>query len=118
LKILLDEMLPAGVAGLLPGHDVVSVQQAGYKGLTNGEPLRRATSDGYAVLLTADRNLPAQQNIAAVGIAVVLVRGNERASGTRATATAAYSTCRPPEAPKRPAAAPRSRRSPAARLPE
>lgn len=76
MKILLDEMLPAGVADLLPGHDVVSVQQAGYKGLTNGELLRRATSDGYAVLLTADRNLPAQQNIAAVGIAVVLVRGS------------------------------------------
>jgi len=76
LKILLDEMLPAGVADLLPGHDVVSVQQAGYKGLTNGELLRRATSDGYAVLLTADRNLPAQQSIAAGGIAVVLVRGS------------------------------------------
>lgn len=76
MKILLDEMLPAGVADLLPGHDVVSVQQAGYKGLTNGELLRRATSDGYAVLLTADRNLPAQQNIAAGGIAVVLVRGS------------------------------------------
>jgi len=76
MKILLDEMLPAGVAGLLPGHDVVSVQQAGYKGLKNGELLRRAASDGYAVLLTADRNLPSQQNIPAVGIAIVLVRGS------------------------------------------
>ena len=35
MKVLLDEMLPAGVAGLLPGHDVTTVQQAGFKGLTN-----------------------------------------------------------------------------------
>ena len=77
MKVLLDEMLPAGVAGLLPEHEVVSVQQAGYKGLTNGELLRRAAGDGYGVLLTADRNLPAQQNLPSVGIAVVLVRGSK-----------------------------------------
>ena len=77
MKVLLDEMLPADVAGLLPDHDVARVQQAGYKGLKNGELLRRAAGDGYDVLLTADRNLPAQQNIPAVGIAVVLVRGSK-----------------------------------------
>jgi hypothetical protein len=76
VRVLLDEMLPAGVADLLPGHDVVTVQNAGFKGLSNGELLRRAAADGYAVLLTADRSVPAQQNIAAVGIAVVLVRGS------------------------------------------
>lgn len=76
MRILLDEMLPAGVAALLPEHDVVTAQQAGYKGLTNGELLRRAAVDGYAVVLTADRNLPAQQNITTVGVAVVLVRGS------------------------------------------
>jgi hypothetical protein len=44
---------------LLPDHEVVSVQQAGYKGLKNGELLRRAAVDGYDVRLTADRRLPA-----------------------------------------------------------
>ncbi len=76
MRVLLDEMLPAGIVGLLPDHEVVTVQEAGLKRLTNGAPLRRAASDGFAVLLTADRNLPAQQNIAASGIAVVLVRGS------------------------------------------
>ena len=76
MKVLLDEMLPAGVAGLLPDHEVTTVQQAGFKGLQNGELLRRAVANGYDVLLTADRNLPAQQNITASGIAVVLVRGS------------------------------------------
>ncbi len=76
MKVLLDEMLPAGVAGLLPGHEVTTVQLAGFKGLGNGALLRRAVEHGYDVLVTADRNLPAQQNIIVSGIALVLVRGS------------------------------------------
>jgi hypothetical protein len=82
VKVLLDEMLPAGVAGLLPDDDVTTVQRAGFKGLENGVLLRQAAASGYGVLLTADRNLPAQQNIAASGIAVVLVRGSRMAEIT------------------------------------
>jgi hypothetical protein len=76
MRVLLDEMLPAGVAGLLPDHEVVTVQAAGFKGLKNGQLLRNAVADGFDVLLTADRNLPEQQNISVSGIAVVLVRGS------------------------------------------
>lgn len=76
MKVLLDEMLPVGVTDLLPGQMVTTVKAAGYTGLSNGELIRRATADGYNVLVTADRNLPAQQNIRASGIAVVLVAGN------------------------------------------
>ena len=63
MKVVLDEMLPAAVAGLLSGHEVATVQMAGYTGMSNGELIRRATADGYEVLVTADRNLPAQQNV-------------------------------------------------------
>jgi hypothetical protein len=76
VKVVLDEMLPAAVAGLLSGHDVATVKTAGYTGLSNGDLLRRAASDGLDVLVTADRNLPAQQNALAGNIAVVLVRGS------------------------------------------
>lgn len=76
MKVLLDEMLPVGVAALLPDHDVMTVKAAGHTGLKNGELIRRATTDGYDVLVTADRNMPAQQNISVSGIAVVLVPGN------------------------------------------
>jgi predicted nuclease of predicted toxin-antitoxin system len=79
VKVLLDEMLPVGVADLLPGHDVTTVKAGGYAGLKNGELIRRAIIDGYDVLVTADRNMPAQQNIRASGIAVVLVAGNRLA---------------------------------------
>ena len=76
MKVILDEMLPAAVAGLLPDHDVSTVKAAGYTGytgLSNGELIRRAAGDGYEVLLTADRNLPAS------GIALILVRGSRMA---------------------------------------
>jgi hypothetical protein len=56
VKVLLDEMLPAGVSGLLTEHEVTTVRQAGFTGLANGELIRRATAAGFQVLLTADRN--------------------------------------------------------------
>jgi hypothetical protein len=76
-------MLPVGVADLLPEHELTTAKAAGYAGLANGELIRRAVADGFEVLLTADRNLPAQQNIAAVGIAIVLVPGNRVAEIAR-----------------------------------
>lgn len=76
MKVLLDEMLPVGVAQLLDGHDVTTVKAAGFAGLKNGELLRRAAAAGYDVLMTADRNLPDQQNIGATRLAVVLVPGS------------------------------------------
>jgi len=79
VKVLLDEMLPAAVAGLLLDHEVVTVRAARYTGLLNGELMRRAVADGYDVLVTADRNLPAQQNVTVSGIAVILVRGSRMA---------------------------------------
>jgi hypothetical protein len=76
VKVILDEMLPAAVASLLFGHDVTTVKAAGYTGLANGVLMRRAVADGYEVLVTADRNFPAQQNVPAGSIAIVLVRGS------------------------------------------
>ena len=76
MKVVLDEMLPAAVAGLLSGHDVATAKAAGYTGLSNGDLIRRAAADGFDVLVTADRNLPTQQNVPASSLAVVLVRGS------------------------------------------
>jgi hypothetical protein len=97
VKVLLDEMLPAGVAYLLPNHEVTTVQQAGFKGLANGVLLRQAALSGFEVLLTADRNLPAQQNITVSAIAVVLVRGSRisEVAGQAAEIEAAVAGARP-----------------------
>ncbi len=37
MKVLLDEMLPVGVADLLADHQVTTAKAADYAGLTNGE---------------------------------------------------------------------------------
>jgi len=69
---------PAAVAELLSGHHVVTAKAAGYQGLSNGDVIRRAARDGFEVLVTADRNLPAQQNVSAGNLAVVPVRAGRR----------------------------------------
>ena len=79
MKVVLDEVLPAAVEGLLSGHDVATAKAAGYTGLSNGDLIRRAAADGFDVLVTADRNLPAQQNVPASSLAVILVRGSRMA---------------------------------------
>jgi len=73
VRVLLDEQLPRRLAHELTGHDVRTVQQEGWKGLTNGELMRRAAAQGFEVFLTADQNLQYQQNLAHVSIGVVVL---------------------------------------------
>lgn len=72
MRILLDESLPRKLALEVTGHEVQTVQKQGWAGLKNGELLRRA-STSFDVLVTGDRNLEFQQNLARVSIAVVLL---------------------------------------------
>jgi len=60
----------------LPGHEVTTVPQAGWTGLKNDDLIQLARDRGFDVLVTSDRNLQSQQNIAVSGIAVVLVKGS------------------------------------------
>jgi hypothetical protein len=63
----------------------MTVKAAEFTELKNGELIRGAAAAGYQVLVTADRNMPAQQNIPASGVALVLVPGNRMADiGPRA----------------------------------
>lgn len=78
MRVLLDESLPHDLGPALTGHVVETVQGRGWAGLKNGDLLRAAAAAGFAVLLTADRNLEYQQNIpaAALGILVLRARSN------------------------------------------
>ena len=72
MRVLLDESLPHDLADELPGHDVRTVTGHGWAGLANGELLRRARVE-FDVFVTMDQNLPHQQNLRALGMAVMLV---------------------------------------------
>jgi predicted nuclease of predicted toxin-antitoxin system len=72
MRILLDESLPRKLRLELPGHDAQTVQKRGWSGLKNGALLREASQE-FQVLLTGDRNLEFQQNLATLSIAVVVM---------------------------------------------
>lgn len=80
MRVLLDECLPRKLKTELAGHEVRTAQEEGWAGLKNGELLQVA-SLRFDVLLTVDRNLAIQQNLAGVGIAVLamVAKGNRLA---------------------------------------
>jgi hypothetical protein len=57
----------------LPGLDVSHVITEGWAGQRNGELLRLMRQGGFTSLVTVDRNLTFQQNVAASGLAVVVL---------------------------------------------
>jgi Domain of unknown function (DUF5615) len=73
VRVLLDEQLPLDLAALLQGHSVDTVAGRGWSGITNGELLRRMQGQ-YDVLLTMDRGIEFQQNLADVSLGVLLIR--------------------------------------------
>jgi hypothetical protein len=75
MRLLLDECVARDVKNDLAGHEVHTVDDAGFKGLKNGE-LLRAASAAYDVFITVDKNLPFQQNIRSLQIAVIIVVAN------------------------------------------
>jgi hypothetical protein len=72
VKLLLDECVTRFVKRDLPGHEVHTVEEAGFKGTENGDLLRAATGT-YDVLITVDQNLPYQQNAAGLDIAILVL---------------------------------------------
>ena len=73
-RVLLDESLPRQLVGVLADLEVVTVLEAGWAGKTNGELLELA-QDEFDVLLTGDKNLRFQQNLASYSMGVVVAVG-------------------------------------------
>lgn len=71
--MLLDENVPRGLARELPGHLVSTVAAQGWRGVLNGELLRRAEAAGFHVFVTGDRNLEHQQTVKKRTLGVVVV---------------------------------------------
>lgn len=78
MKVLLDECLPSDLRGHLAGHDCQTVPQAGLAGKANGELLALAERSRWQVLLTMDRGIPYQQNLAdgTISLAIICAKSN------------------------------------------
>lgn len=72
MRILLDESLPRRLRGVFTGHDVVTVVDAGWSGVTNGELLQLASTH-FDHFVNADQNLQYQQNLDELPIAVAVL---------------------------------------------
>ncbi|WP_207393693.1 hypothetical protein [Duganella aceris] len=73
--MLLDESVPAGLRRHLPGHVVSTVGEKGWNGLKNGLLLAQAATS-FDAFITVDKNLPYQQNLKTLPIAVVILDTN------------------------------------------
>lgn len=75
MKLLLDECVTRYLKRDLIGHDVSTVDEAGFKGLKNGA-LLRAADGNFDVLVTVDKSIRHQQNLQSFQIAVLLLNAS------------------------------------------
>jgi predicted nuclease of predicted toxin-antitoxin system len=72
MRLLLDESVPAKLRRSLPNHAVRTVVEMGWSGVKNGKLLALASSD-FDAFVTVDKNLPFQQNLSELPIALVVL---------------------------------------------
>jgi hypothetical protein len=83
MLILFDHGTPRGLARALPGHTIATAQARGWDKLNNGALLSAAEESAFDLLLTTDRRIRYQQNLAGRTIALVVVTGTTKWSSVR-----------------------------------
>ncbi len=73
MKILFDQGTPVPLRRYLHPHSVDTAAELGWSTLRNGELLNQAESDSYEVLITTDRHLRHQQNLAGRRIRILVL---------------------------------------------
>ncbi|HEY8069528.1 MAG TPA: hypothetical protein VIF38_11625 [Burkholderiales bacterium] len=72
MRILFDQGTPAPLRHHLPGHSVETAHEKGWSTLRNGELLAKAEAE-FDLLITTDRHLRHQQNMADRRIAILVL---------------------------------------------
>ncbi len=78
MLILFDHGTPRGLARALPTHTVIAAQAKGWDKLSNGALLNAAERAAIDLLLTTDRRIRYQQNLALRKIALVVLTGSTK----------------------------------------
>lgn len=76
MKILLDHNLDWRLSHHLPGHEVNSTVRMGWNTYKNGALLSEAEKNGFALMLSADKNIKTQQRIESRSIALIVLRAH------------------------------------------
>lgn len=73
MKVLFDEGTPVPLRRLLPGHEVHTAYERGWSALLNGELLNAAEGDGFEAIVTTDKNMRHQQDIARLRLGLLVL---------------------------------------------
>ena len=73
MKVLFDQGTPVPLRRALVGHTVATAYEMGWATLTNGEFLNAAEAADFEALVTTDRNLRHQQNLAGRRLGVLVL---------------------------------------------
>ena len=73
MRILFDHGTPLPLRSFLTGHSITRTQDMGWDRLSNGELLTAAEQAGFELLLTTDKNIRYQQNLAGRTIAIAVL---------------------------------------------
>lgn len=71
MRLLLDECVPRPLKTSFAGHEILTIDEAGLKGLKNGI-LLNAARERFDVLITVDKNIEYQQNRRDLPIAIII----------------------------------------------
>jgi len=70
-RILLDQNTPLGIRRALLGYEVIPARSLGWATIENGALICAAEEAGFGILITCDRNIQYQQNLAGRQIALI-----------------------------------------------
>ena len=73
MKVLFDQGTPAPLRRVLASHLVETAYERGWSCLQKGELIAVAEAAGFTVLVTTDKNLKYQQNLAARTLSIVVL---------------------------------------------
>ena len=79
MRVLLDHCIPKAFARCLPGHDVQPARSRGWEALADGVLLDQMSGE-IDVLITFDRSLRWQQNVAGRSFCMVLLVARQSTS--------------------------------------
>lgn len=74
MRVLLDHCVHKGFATFLIGHEVEHTSQKGWGNLSNGVLLRTAAEEGFDCIVTVDKGMRHQHNVAKLGLAIITIQ--------------------------------------------
>lgn len=73
MRILFDQGVPRGLGRSLLGHEVTEARKLNWERISNGELLSLAEGAGFDLIVTTDKNVRYQQNLAGRKISIVVL---------------------------------------------